>query len=345
MTWAAVAVGVGGAVIGGMNAADAADKASEAQISSTREAGALQRQMFEEGRADQAPWLQRGNAAGNLLSYYLGIDPLGAGNPARITDGSATNDYGLGPAPTIEQFTTRPMTPVTTYGPPSGGDQGANGTMAMVPYQQMAPGSPVVDQAGFHAAMSDYQTKLQAAKAAAAADPRFGSLLKPFTGESLATDPGYQFGVHQGEESITNNRAALGSLLSGATLTDLTKFGNDYGGTKFNEGFSRNQADKQLAFNMLSGVSGTGQATANSIANQGNAYGAAAGGLITDSGNARASGYIGGANALNSMIGSSVNQYNSANLLKSLNNSPGRTAPQTVYLGGSYTTNPNDAVV
>lgn len=317
MSWAGVAVGVAGTVIGGMNAANAADSAAEAQIGSVREGNALQRQMFEESRSDQAPWLQRGNAAGNLLQYYLGIDPNGA--PSTFTGQGAMGN--LGPMPTIEQFTTHPTGGGVSpwYTPNTDTGRGSTLPAEALARTQMVPGSPVIDKEGFHAALLDWNTKKQAQEAAARGDPRFGSLLKQFTGDQLASDPGYQFGVNQGEEAITNNRAALGSLLSGETLKSLTMFGNDYGGTKFNEAAARDQADKQLKYNMLSGVSGTGNATANSIAGNSATAGNAMSQNIIGAGNARASGYIGSANAINSAIGGSINQYNSANLLKSLN--------------------------
>lgn len=346
MSWAGIAVGVGGAIIGGITAADASNDAADAQVQSAHEANQLQRQMFEEGRADQAPWRDRGNAAGNLLQYYLGIDPLGAGNGPR-SNGPA-NNYGLGPAPTMEQFTTWHGGGGVSPGYTGNTDSGRGSNIPPSAYIG-GFGGPTVDHAGFQAAMNDYQTKLQAAKlqadqaeaaarAEAAGDPRFGSLLKPFTGASVATDPGYQFGLHQGEQAVTNQRAALGSLLSGATLKDLTQFGNDYAGTKFNEAFQRDQATKTLTNNMLAGVSGTGQTSATNIANQGNTTGALMGQNIIGAGNARASGYVGQANAFNGALGTAINQYNSANLLKSLNSggNQGGTGPYDPGVSRTY---------
>lgn len=42
---------------------------------------------------------------------------------------------------------------------------------------------------------------------------------------SILEDPAYQFALSQGQEAITGSKAAAGTLSSGATLKDLTEFG------------------------------------------------------------------------------------------------------------------------
>lgn len=131
-----------------------------------------------------------------------------------------------------------------------------------------------------------------------------GSLLRPFTGADLATEPGYQFGLQQGEQGI--NRAALsrGGYDSGATLKALTRFNQDYGGTKYGEAFSRNMANKNSIYGMLSGQSGQGANAAGQTAGLGANAAGAAGGFMTNAGDANAAGFVGTANALTSGVGS-----------------------------------------
>lgn len=74
MPWGAI-IGV----VGGMMSADAAGDASDAQVGSSREATQLQRDMYEQTRADQAGYRQRGDAAGNRLAYMMGLQPTGGG--------------------------------------------------------------------------------------------------------------------------------------------------------------------------------------------------------------------------------------------------------------------------
>lgn len=330
---AVAAVGAVASIAGGMMAADAASSASDAQIAASREATQTQLQMYYQSRADQMPWLQRGNDSGNLLQYYLGMGGYGG------TGGSgalAGYDFGLGPAPTIQQFTT--TTPGTAGSWSGGGPTytDTSGAHSAPIWQPGTAGTSTVDQAGFQTALSAYNQKLEAARAQAMADPRFGSLLRQFTGANLANDPGYQFGLHQGEDTITDKRAALGSLLSGATLKELTQFGNDYAGTKFNEAFNRDMAGKQFTYNSLAGVSGTGMQTANQVGQQGIGVGNAVGQNLMGEGNARASSYVGGANAINAGISGASNQAMSGLFLRDYLNtrsgSGGLTAQQQALM-------------
>lgn len=98
--------------------------------------------------------------------------------------------------------------------------------------------------------------------------------------------PGYQFAVKQGERGVVNNLAALGMKNSGAALKALTTFRTGLADQQYNTYLDR-----------LSGASVGGQTTA---ANQGQLGANAAsnmGASIMDAGAARASGYVGGANA------------------------------------------------
>ena len=100
----------------------------------------------------------------------------------------------------------------------------------------------------------------------------FGSLTKNYTGESLTSDPGYQFGLREGTRATERSESAKGGQFSGATLKALQRFGTDYGGTKFNEGFNRDASQKDRLFNQLSGISGTGQIASNQLAQAGQNY-------------------------------------------------------------------------
>src|SRR5688572_29223465 len=64
---------VGAAVVGGVASNSASKKAAGAQVEAADKASAVEREMFEQSRADQAPWRDRGNAAGERLNYLLGL--------------------------------------------------------------------------------------------------------------------------------------------------------------------------------------------------------------------------------------------------------------------------------
>lgn len=226
MPWG-VAAAVAGAAVSAYGSnkaaktqAQAAGSASDAQLAAARESNDLQREMFNTSRNDQMPWLRRGDAAGNRLAGYLGV----------------------------EHDRTQP--------------------------------------AG-----------------------QFGTLLKPFTGADLTNDPGYKFRLAEGNKALDRSASARGGLYSGAALKSLNRYNQDYAGTEFSNAFNRDQVSKNQLFNMLSGVSGTGQTSAAQVGQQGvatgqgmaNAMNNAAtqvGNNMIGAGNARASGYLAQGNAL-----------------------------------------------
>lgn len=123
----------------------------------------------------------------------------------------------------------------------------------------------------------------------------------------ITQDPGYQFGLQQGVNAYDNSGAARGMRLSGSQAKALTRFGQDYGQTKFNESLNR--------YGNLAGLGQTGTST---IAGAGQNYANTAGQNITGAGNAAASGYIGGANAISGGISNLLKGWNEQNLLKQL---------------------------
>jgi hypothetical protein len=106
-------------------------------------------------------------------------------------------------------------------------------------------------------------------------DPKaanYGSLMDRYTGQDLQNDPGYQFGLKQGTSALEQSAAARGGLYSGATMKALQRYGQDYGGTKFNEGFNRNQAQNDAIFGRFASLAGLGQAGSSQLATAGQNY-------------------------------------------------------------------------
>lgn len=95
---------------------------------------------------------------------------------------------------------------------------------------------------------------------------------------NLASDPGYQFRMQQGQERLENSAAARGNLLSGATLKDLMGYSqgmaSQEGQAAYNRQFNAfNNTQNQLANLLQTGMNasgqivGSGQATTNNLAN------------------------------------------------------------------------------
>lgn len=166
----------------------------------------------------------------------------------------------------------------------------------------------------------------------------YGSLNKPFTGDSVATDPGYQFGLSEGVKARENAAAAKGGLYSGAQLKALTQYGNDYATTKFDDAFNRDQTTKNATYNKLAGVSGTGQTATTQVDNTGTTVAANQGGNLIGAGNARGAASIATGNA----ITGGVNQGTAWWLNHATPSTPYTAGPEfqqgSTFYGGSGST-------
>jgi hypothetical protein len=190
-----------------------------------------------------------------------------------------------------------------------------------------------VDYEGLDAAIASYYDEVNAQNAAAQADPTYGSLLRPyrngqefsFTGQDLASDPGYQFGLNQGTQGIERAQAARGNFLSGAAIKEATRFNEDYAGTKFNDAYSRNLStwntnlgaynqNRNTIYNFLTGQSTMGQNSAAQVGTNNQQTANAVGNNIMGAGNAQAAGAIAGSNALVSGLNGVANSFRDNNL-------------------------------
>jgi hypothetical protein len=126
--------------------------------------------------------------------------------------------------------------------------------------------------------------------------PKIQSLLA--NPSSITSDPGYQFGLNQGQSQIDNQAAARGGYYSGAQMKASQRYGQDYAGTKLNDSMNR-----------LMGVAGLGQigATANQANNTN--YSQMGSGGLAQQGNIRGSGYMGQANTLLNGVNSGMQDY------------------------------------
>lgn len=148
-----------------------------------------------------------------------------------------------------------------------------------------------------------------------------GVLNRSFGLSDFEKDPGYQFRLGEGQKALTNSAAARGGLLSGAAGKALARYNQDFASNEFGNAYNRFQTNQTNQFNRLASLAGVGQTAANQTANSAMQTGQIVGNNIVGAGNARASGYVGGANALTNAIGQGVNWYQQNQMVNSLNNS------------------------
>jgi len=138
--------------------------------------------------------------------------------------------------------------------------------------------------------------------------PGYGSMAKQFGMDQFQQDPGYAFRQSESLKAMERSAAARGNLLSGSTMKGIQRFSQDLASQEYQNAFNRYQVERAARLNPLQSLMGSGQSAANIMTGAaGNlGQGLAAGELAA--GQARASGYVGQANALNQAL-SGVTNY------------------------------------
>lgn len=280
---AIAAAGVGSALI----MKDAAGNAADAQTAASGNATAAQLAMYNQSRADQAPWRQAGGQALNALSQWYGLG--GVGQP-----------YGADP----NASPAAPGAPGYSTGgnPAPGGNQGAVVGTAGLTVADMHPGNI----GGVYSAGGRVGGGLDRT-----IQPVTGPAPRPGTGQQatagqqpidynkiLSNLPGYQFQLSQGENAVQSNLAARGLLQSGAAGKALTQYG---------QGVASDYATQYIAG--LQSMAGLGQTSAAQTGALGANAANQIGGNMLYGGNAQASGYVGQANAIGSGLSGLAGVY------------------------------------
>jgi hypothetical protein len=151
---------------------------------------------------------------------------------------------------------------------------------------------------------------------------------KNFGMSEFQADPGYSFRMSEGMKGLERSAAARGGLLSGGTLKGIQRFGQDLASQEYQNAFNRYGIERERRLNPLQSLAGVGQTTSQQLGAAGTQMAGNVGNLITGGAAARASGYVGGANALTGALNTGLNYYQGQNYLN-------RLAPQQSYSGPS----------
>lgn len=144
--------------------------------------------------------------------------------------------------------------------------------------------------------------------------------------DQFQADPGYGFRLAEGQKALDRQAAARGGLISGAALKGAQRFGQEMGSQEYTNAFNRYQTERQARLNPLQSLAGMAQTSVGQLGQAGQAYATNAGEAGMQAANARASGYMGGANALsqglNNYMSYSQGQDRNALLARSINSRP-----------------------
>ena len=143
----------------------------------------------------------------------------------------------------------------------------------------------------------------------------YGIFGRQFGADELTMDPGYGFRLREGTKELDRRLAAGGRMFSGGALKAGQQYGQELASQEYQNAFARAMDLRAQRANALAGLYGGGlQATTGFGQDVGQSARTAAD-LMTSGAAARASGYIGGANALNQAIGTGANYLMQRDLL------------------------------
>ena len=137
----------------------------------------------------------------------------------------------------------------------------------------------------------------------------------PFGMDQFQQDPGYAFRMSEGMKALERSAAARGGLLSGGMLRGAQRYGQDLASQEYMNAFNRYQAERNARLNPLQSLAGVGQTATNQLGQAGQAMASNVGQALGAAAQARASGYVGGANALTQGLGTYLNYQQGQNYL------------------------------
>jgi hypothetical protein len=144
------------------------------------------------------------------------------------------------------------------------------------------------------------------------------SKYKNFGMDQFQADPGYAFRLSEGQKALERSAAARGGLLSGGTGKALQRFGQEMGSQEYTNAFNRYQAERTARLQPLQSLTGMGQSTGQQISQSGQQMASNVGDAMGSAAAARASGYVGQANALTGGLNTYLNYNQGQNYLAAL---------------------------
>ena len=152
--------------------------------------------------------------------------------------------------------------------------------------------------------------------------PDYGKYTRDFGQQDFQQDPGYAFRMSEGLKALDRQAAARGGLISGAALKGAQRFGQEAASEEYTNAFNRYQTNRANQLQPLQSLMGTSQTAANTLGQAARGYAQGAGEAYMGAGAARASGYMGGANALTGAINQGFNQYSDQQFLNNMRYRP-----------------------
>ena len=153
----------------------------------------------------------------------------------------------------------------------------------------------------------ELQTPFREAGVRALPELEAASRYTPFGMGEFQADPGYAFRLAEGQKALDRQAAARGGLISGGALKAAQRYGQEMGSQEYTNAFNRYQTERQARLNPLQSLAGMAQTSTGQLGQAGQAMATGVGEAGAAAAQARASGYMGGANALSQGLGQYIN--------------------------------------
>lgn len=269
---------------------DAANRATDAQLSAQEQSNALQEKIYNETTARNEPWRQAGLGG---LAYMTGTPVQ---YQQAIPEAELRASY--------DKYKTdfKPTSSGTERGSATWADilngGGINGSGSTTSSQPLSYDDWVKNQT----TTRTVSTGIKSAAGTTAADDS-----RAFTTADFTQDPGYQYRLQQGLKAIQGTAAARGSLMSGRTLKALDQYGTDQANQYYTQERNNFQALQDRNWNRQAGLAGIGQTTTQQQNAAASSYAGNVGSGMTAIGNAIGASQIAQGNAA---AQNSINQSN-----------------------------------
>ena len=160
---------------------------------------------------------------------------------------------------------------------------------------------------------------------------------KLFDNNAFTRDPGYGFRLAEGQKALDRQAAARGGLISGGALKAAQRYGQEMGSQEYQNAFNRYQIERNATLGPWQSLAGVGQTATNTLTNAAGNFGANQAAGLSNAAQARASGYIGGANALAGGLSQYLNYTQGQNMVNALQN----RGASPYAMSGDYSVSPN----
>jgi hypothetical protein len=247
------ALSLGGAILGGNSQKKAAQSAADTSLAVAQQNNALARDIYSQNQSALAPYMQRGNAAGNQINALLGLGSMpggvsgygdGSGLPGTGSQWSAY--YNANPDLQAEFNSGR-----TRFDTPDAYAQWHYQNYGQNEGRQI-PSAP---------------SATPAAGSATAAQNAF---------DVFRNSTGYQFRLGEGMNALNSGYAGAGLVRSGAAMKAAQEYGQNLASGEFGNylGYLSNQ--QGVGLGGASALAGVGQNYTNTVSANNNSAGTAA---------------------------------------------------------------------